>query len=71
MFGAVSAAEHSSVRLQTVSDDPTLTATAERCQKLDGALETVKGVPLAIHFHNERFVVVVPASVTFWHSSTE
>src|SRR5262249_713866 len=41
---------------------------ASRCKSLDCTFEAVEGVILTVHYHLERFIVVVATSFAYWHS---
>src|SRR5438105_1168951 len=61
LLGAMRATEIASIDFHPVPDDLALAVLALGSERVDGALEAVKNVPLARRDHFECFVVVVPA----------
>ena len=56
------------VRFHPVTDDTAVTMRTNRRKRVDGALETVKGVSLSAHDYFERFVIIVFANFTYRHT---
>jgi hypothetical protein len=52
------------VYLPAMTNDPAAAITALRCQCVDGTLETIKGMCLAIQMHLKTLVILVPAYFT-------
>ena len=55
----MNAAEDFAVGFHTVSKDATIAVRADRCQRVDRALETVEGVVLAGYDHFKRLVIFI------------
>jgi hypothetical protein len=66
-LGAMIAAEHTPIFFQAMADNAHSAMLARRCEQVNGALETVKGVGPAALSQFERFVVVIAASVALCH----
>ena len=65
---AVDAAEDFSVSFNAVPHDPAVAMRANRCQRVDGALEAVEGVALPANDHFKRLVIFVFANLTCSHT---
>jgi len=63
----MSGAEEHPVIFQSVPNDPDAAMGARRRHCLDGALETIEGVPFAVSDDLECLIVVVPADFTLSH----
>ena len=63
MLGAMDAAEDCIAVLHAVPDDAASAMRAHRRERLDGALEGVEGVRLAVLHDLERLVVSIPTSL--------
>ena len=66
-LSAARTTEEGAVAFDAVTDDPAAAVRALWCQGVDGALEGVEYVSLALHGDGERFVVIVAADFTFRH----
>lgn len=66
---AVDAAENLSVSFNAVPNNPAIAMRANRCQRVDGALETVEGVVLSANDHFKRLVIFVFANLTCCHTN--
>ncbi len=62
------AAENLSVRFDAVSDDPAVAVRANRRQRVDCALEAIKGVVLVGNDHFNRLVIFIFANFAFSHT---
>jgi hypothetical protein len=60
----VDTTEDFSVRLDAVADDTAITVRANRRQRVDCALETIKGVTLSAHDDFKRLVIFVSSYVS-------
>jgi hypothetical protein len=65
---AMDATENLSVRFDAVSDDPAVAMRANRCQRVDRALEAVEGVVLPTDDYFERLVILIFANFTCSHT---
>jgi len=65
---AVDATENLSVRFDAMSDDPAVAMRANRCQRVDRALEAVEGVMLPANDYFERLVILIFANFTCSHT---
>ncbi len=54
--------------LNAVPDNPALAMRTDRCERVDSALEAVKGVMLAGYDHFECFVIFIFADFTCGHT---
>jgi hypothetical protein len=63
----MSTAEELASHLGTVADDSAVTVLTYRGERLNGALEAVKGVPRASSNHLETFVIVISTNFTASH----
>ena len=61
-------AEDFSVRFHAVANDTAVAVRANRRQRVDRALETIKDVSLSAHDHFERLVIVVLANFACRHT---
>ena len=61
------AAKHASVLLKSVTNNGHVAVFTMRRYHLDGALETVKRIRLALDLQLKGFIVIIAASVTNWH----
>jgi hypothetical protein len=60
-------AEHYAVLLQAVAYDPYTAMRADGRKQLDRAFEAIERIGFRRGDHLKRFVVLIPASVAFWH----
>ena len=56
------------VRLDAVPDDTAITVRANRRQRVDCALEAIKGVAFSAHDDFKRLVIIVLADFAFRHT---
>ena len=66
-LGAVIAAEHATILLQSMTDDADAAMPARRRERVDRTLETVENMSLSSHHNLEGFVVLVAAALAFRH----
>ena len=64
----VDAAEDLAIRFDAVSDDPAVAVRTDRRQRVDRALEAVKGVMLPTHNDFKRLVIFVLANFACSHT---
>jgi hypothetical protein len=64
----MNATEDLSVRFHTVADHPAVTVRANWRQRVDRALEAVKGVVLSGNDHFKRLVIIIFANFAFRHT---
>jgi hypothetical protein len=65
---AIDATEDLPARLNAMADDPAIAMRADRCQRVDRALEAVKNMTLPANDYFERLVVFVFANFTCGHT---
>jgi hypothetical protein len=64
------AAEDFSSLLHAVTDDPAVAMRADRCQRVDRALEAIEGVMLPGNNHFKRLVIVVFTNFALSHTNS-
>jgi hypothetical protein len=64
----VDTTEDFSVRLDAVADDTAITVWANRRQRMDSALEAIKGVAFSAHDDFKRLVIIVLANFAYRHT---
>ena len=62
------AAEDLAALLHAVPNDPAVAVRANRCQRVDRALEAIEGVMLAGHNYFERLVILIFANFACSHT---
>ena len=62
------AAEDFSSLLHAVTDDPAVAVRADRCQRVDRALEAIERVTLAGYDHFKRLVIFIFANFACSHT---
>ncbi len=65
---AVDTTEDSSVRVEAVTDDTAITVRANRRQRVNCALEAIKGVAFSAHDDFKRLVIIVLADFACRHT---
>ena len=65
---AVDTTENFSVRFDAVTDDTAITVRANRRQRVNCALEAIKGVAFSAHDHFKRLVIIVLADFACGHT---
>ena len=60
--------EDFSVRFDAVTDNTAAAVGANRCKRVDCALEAIKGVTLSAHDDFKRLVIIVLANFAFRHT---
>ena len=63
-------AEHYAALFQTMAYNPHPAMLARWCKLVDGTFEAIKSIGFIGSDYLKRFIVLVPASVTFWHNSS-
>ena len=65
LAGTVGATVKVSVRFHTMTNDLAAAIFTSWCKRVDGTLETVEHMRLAVQIHLEAFIIFVPAYFTF------
>jgi hypothetical protein len=60
--------EDLSVRFDAVADDTATAVRANRCERVDCALETIEDVPLSVHDDFKRLVIIIFANFACRHT---